>query len=239
MHCPSWRFPGVDGWHGGYAELMRTSARSLVKLPAGLDPAAVAPHADAGLTAIHAVKRVAPFLAPGTNVVVIGAAGGVGHLAVQLLRRLTPARVIAVERGEEQAAFARSFGADAAHVGGADGGIGVVLADTDGGAHVVLDLVGEHDVPAQALKMLRKGGVYSIVGYGGRVELEHLDMINRELTVLGNQIGSHTDLAELMQLVHEGKLELGSERFPLDGVADALREVAAGRVQGRAVLVPA
>src|SRR5918994_1016366 len=64
------------------------------------------------------------------------------------------------------------------------------------GGYAVLDLVGEHDVPAQAMRMLGKGGVYSIVGYGGRLEIEHLDMINRELTIFGNQIGSYTDLVD-------------------------------------------
>src|SRR5437763_951306 len=48
MHCPTWRFPGVDGWHGGYAELLRTTVRSLVPLAPGTDPASLAPHADAG-----------------------------------------------------------------------------------------------------------------------------------------------------------------------------------------------
>jgi D-arabinose 1-dehydrogenase-like Zn-dependent alcohol dehydrogenase len=238
MHCPTWRFPGVDGWNGGYGELLRTSARSLVKLPAGTDPAPLAPHSDAGLTAIHAVKRLAPFLHPASSVVVIGA-GGVGQVAIQLLKILTPARVIVLDRDPEREVFARSFGADAAHTVGADGGLGVVREETGGlGADAVLDLVGEHDVPAQAMRMLQKGGIYSIVGYGGRVEIEHLDMINRELTIFGNQIGSHTDLVDLMELAVQGRIRLETESFPLDDVADVLHEVDAGRVFGRAVLIP-
>jgi NAD+-dependent secondary alcohol dehydrogenase Adh1 len=238
MHCPTWRFPGVDGWNGGYGELLRTSARSLVKLPPGTDPAPLAPHSDAGLTAIHAVKRLAPFLHPAGSVVVIGA-GGVGQVAIQLLKLLTPARVIVLDRDPEREVFARSFGADAAYTVGADGGLGVVREETDGlGADAVLDLVGEHDVPAQAMRMLRKGGIYSIVGYGGRVEIEHLDMINRELTIFGNQIGSYTDLVDLMELAVQGRIRLETESFPLDDVADVLREVDAGRVFGRAVLIP-
>ena len=61
--------------------------RSLVPLPAGVEPAAVAPHADAGITAYHAVKRLVPRLAPGTTAAVIGV-GGVGHIALQLVRVL-------------------------------------------------------------------------------------------------------------------------------------------------------
>ncbi len=238
MHCPTWRFPGVDGWHGGYAELMRTSVRSLVPLPEGTDPAVLAPHADAGLTAIHAVKRLAPYTFPGATVVVIGF-GGLGHLAVQLLRKYTTADVLVVDNDPARVTWAREFGPDAAYESGADGGLAAVMDHTGGrGADVVLDLVGEHGVPEQALRMLRKGGVYSIVGYGGGVRLEHLDMINRELTVLGNQIGSYRDLVELVELDRQGKVALETTRFPLEDVVDVLAEVAAGRVPGRAVLVP-
>jgi 2-desacetyl-2-hydroxyethyl bacteriochlorophyllide A dehydrogenase len=238
MHCPTWRFPGVDGWHGGYAELLRTSARSVVKLAPGTDPTSLAPHADAGLTAIHAVKRLAPFTDPASTVVVIGA-GGVGHLAIQLLRIFTPARILVLDTDPEREEFARSFGADVTRIVAPDGGVSAVLEETDGaGADAVLDLVGEDGVPAQAMRMLRKGGVYSIVGYGGSVEIEHLDMINRELTILGNQIGSYTDLVDLMELAQQGRLEISTQRFALDDAADVLQEVAAGKVLGRAVLVP-
>lgn len=238
MHCTSWRFPGVDGWHGGYAELLLTNARSLVRLADGTDPARLAPHADAGLTAIHAVKRLAPFTHPGSTVVVIGF-GGLGHLAVQLLRSYTAARILVLDTSAERIAWAARFGVDAAHEVGPDGGVGAVLDETDGlGADAVLDLVGEHDVPAHAMRMLRKGGVYSIVGYGGEVRLEHLDMINRELTVLGNQIGSHRDLVDLMELDRQGRIQLEAHTYTLDDVAEVLAEVAAGRILGRAVLIP-
>lgn len=238
MHCPDWRFPGVDGVDGGYAELMKTTARSVVRLAAGTDPASLAPHADAGLTAYHAIKRLLPFTHPGSIVVIIGA-GGLGHLAIQLLHAMSTATVVVLATRPERAEFARSFGADEVLMVGSDGGVGAVRDYTSGvGADAVLDLVGEGDVPSQAMRMLRKGGAYAIVGYGGRVELELLDMINRELTVLGNQIGSYTDLVELMELSRQGRVRIDSKRFPLDDVGDVLREVAAGHILGRAVLVP-
>jgi D-arabinose 1-dehydrogenase-like Zn-dependent alcohol dehydrogenase len=227
MHCASWAFPGVDGRDGGYAELLLTRARAVVRLGDGVDPARLAPHADAGLTAIHAVKRLAPFVRAGSTVAVTGAGGGLGHLALQLLRVLTPARIVALEASEERAAFARSFGPDDVYVGQVD-----ELVD------VVLDLVGEGPVPDAALAMLRKGGVYSIVGYGGDVRLEHLDMINRELTVIGNQIGSYADLVELMELERAGRVRLEAHTFGLDEAPAVLEELAAGRIIGRAVLIP-
>jgi D-arabinose 1-dehydrogenase-like Zn-dependent alcohol dehydrogenase len=238
MHCPDWRFPGVDGWPGGYAELMRTSARSLVRLPEGTDPAPLAPHADAGLTAMHAVRRLVPHTSPSSTVVTFGA-GGVGQLAIQLLRLLTPARLVVVEIDPQRAATAGRLGAhvvlELAPAAAAD----AVRDLTDGvGAQVVLDLVGEGEVPRHAMGMLAKGGVYSIVGYGGFVRIEHLDMINRELTILGNQIGSYADLVTLMDFVAQGRVSIDSTLVPLDSADDVLHDVEAGRVSGRAVLVP-
>jgi propanol-preferring alcohol dehydrogenase/NAD+-dependent secondary alcohol dehydrogenase Adh1 len=229
MHCTSWRFPGVDGWPGGYAELMRTSARSLVRLPDGTDPAPLAPHADAGLTAMHAVKRLAPFTGPAATVVSIGA-GGVGQIAVQLLRLLTTARIVVVEIDPQRAETARSLGAHTVLELPAPAAAAAVRELTGGrGADAVLDLVGDVDVPEHALGMVAKGGVYSIVGYGGGVRIEHLDMINRELTVLGNQIGSYADLVDLVDLVAQGRVTIDSQLFPLDSVADVLADLDAGR----------
>jgi NAD+-dependent secondary alcohol dehydrogenase Adh1 len=238
MHCPSWRFPGVDGWPGGYAELLRTGARSLVALPPGTDPTPLAPHADAGLTAMHAVRRLVPYTDPASVVVTFGA-GGVGQIAVQLLRLLTPATVVVVEIDPGRAESARRLGAHAVLELQAAAAAAAVREMTQGrGADIVLDLVGEGDVPEPAFGMLAKGGVYAIVGYGGNLRIEHLDMINRELTILGNQIGTHADLVALMDLVAQGKVSIDSTPYPLDEVADVLREVEAGKVSGRAVLVP-
>jgi D-arabinose 1-dehydrogenase-like Zn-dependent alcohol dehydrogenase len=63
-------------------------------------------------------------------------------------------------------------------------------------------------------------------------------MINRELTILGNQIGSYTDLVALMEFVAQGRVSIDSTLFPLESVVDVLHDVEAGRVSGRAVLVP-
>jgi D-arabinose 1-dehydrogenase-like Zn-dependent alcohol dehydrogenase len=238
MHCPSWRFPGVDGLDGGYAEYMRTSARSVVTLAPGTDPASLAPHADAGLTDIHAVKQIIPFTRPGSTVVVIGL-GGLGHIAIQLVHALTPARVVAVATRPERAAFARRFGADEVVLVGDDGGVGHVLELTDGvGADAVLDLVGDGNVPGQALRMLRKGGAYVVVGYGGRLEFDLLDAINHDWKILGSQIGTYNELVELMELDRQGRIVSEIQRFSLDDVVDVMEEVRLGRIMGRAVLVP-
>jgi NAD+-dependent secondary alcohol dehydrogenase Adh1 len=86
VHCEDSSFPGINV-DGGYAEYLRTSARSVIKLDDSLEPADVAALADAGLTAYHVVAKAAPKLRPGNFCVIIGA-GGLGHIGIQCEPRL-------------------------------------------------------------------------------------------------------------------------------------------------------
>lgn len=238
MHCENSKFPGLDGTDGGYAEYMRTSVRSVVKLAPGTDPAPLSPFADAGITAYHAVKKIAPLTYPGSVVALVGV-GGLGHFAAQLLKVMTTAKVIAIETREQRLGFAKELGCDAAVLAGEDGGVQAVLDYTGGrGADVVLDFVGEHGTPDNALKMVRKGGTYSIIGYGGIVAPTTLDMISRELNVVGNLVGTYNDLVELMELAHQGKVKITSTQFPLEQAAAVWHYLDAGEIVGRGVLVP-
>src|SRR4029079_11147414 len=86
VHCTDNSFPGIST-DGGFAELLKTTARSVVRLDPTLHPKDMAPVADAGLTAYHAVKKATRLLYPGTRVVVIGA-GGLGHIGIQCLKAM-------------------------------------------------------------------------------------------------------------------------------------------------------
>src|SRR5258708_23480706 len=109
MHVEGSEFPGIDT-NGGYAELLRTGASSLIKLPQTLAPKDVAPQADAGLTAYHVAKKAAADLLPGERVVVIGV-GGLGHIGIQVLAALCSADIIAVDRSEMALSLAKECGA--------------------------------------------------------------------------------------------------------------------------------
>jgi NAD+-dependent secondary alcohol dehydrogenase Adh1 len=98
MHCVNGGFPGINR-DGGFADFLLTSARSVIKLDPSLEPKDIAALADAGLTAIHAVKKALPVLGPGTRAVVIGA-GGLGHIGIQCLAAMTPAEIIDVDPSE-------------------------------------------------------------------------------------------------------------------------------------------
>ncbi len=110
VHCIASAFPGIDT-DGGMAQYLLTSARSVVKLAPGTQPAAVAALADAGLTAYHAVKKAVPLLFPGATCVVVGA-GGLGHIGVQCLRALSPVRIVVLDPNAEALALAPGWGAD-------------------------------------------------------------------------------------------------------------------------------
>jgi D-arabinose 1-dehydrogenase-like Zn-dependent alcohol dehydrogenase len=240
MHCTGGSFfPGFDGTDGGYAELMKTNVRAVIKLAPGTDPATLAPFADAGITAYHAVNKLLPIIHPGTNAIVLGV-GGLGHFGIQILKALSPARVIALDMRQEKLDFARRLGADEAFQSTGDGGVNAVREATDGqGADIVFDYVGEHGTPDTALKMLHRGGTYSQIGYGGSLSIRTVDLLLGEFNIIGNIVGTYNDLAELMELNHQGKVRITAQQYPLDDAADVLHELDAGRIEGRAVLLPA
>jgi NAD+-dependent secondary alcohol dehydrogenase Adh1 len=236
MHCERHQFTGLTV-DGGFAEYVLVSERSLVKLPPGVDPAAIAPHADAGLTAYHAVRRVAHLTAPGTTGVVIGA-GGVGHIAIQLLRELGSGSVVAVDTDERRRRLASEVGADEVIEGG-EGAADSVRELTGGrGADLVLDFVGTDDTHAQGLAMLGRGATYSIVGFGGTVSSPSAALVGAEQAVTANLVGTWPDLWEVVQLHAAGRLTLKVETHPLSAINEVLDKLRAGEVTGRAVLVP-
>src|SRR5919202_1746640 len=239
MHCTGNAFfPGFDGTDGGYAEYIRTNARAVVKLAPGTDPASLAPFADAGITAYHAVKRILPQIIPGSTVVVLGV-GGLGHFGVQILKALSCARVIALDTNPDRLESALRLGADEAFHSALDGGVTAVREATNGeGAHIILDFVGEHGTPDTSLKMLHRGGTYSQIGYGGTLTIRTVDLLLGEYMLLGNIVGTYNDLAELMELNRQGKVKITAQQFPLEDAPQVLNQLSAGGIEGRAVLLP-
>ena len=236
MHCATSTFPGL-GSDGGMAELLLTSARACVKLDPATRPQDVAALADAGITAYHAVRKALPLLYPGTTCVLIGA-GGLGHIGIQCLAALTATRIIVVDRNPDALKLAEQLGAQ--HLVVADGKqVAAVQELTDGfGADVVLDFVAEQGAEADGFAMTRAGGSYYVIGYGGQLTIPTLDIISTERNIVGNIVGTYNELAELMVLAQAGKVTLHTSTYPLDAAVEALADLDAGKVRGRAILVP-
>jgi NAD+-dependent secondary alcohol dehydrogenase Adh1 len=235
MHCERHQFTGLTV-DGGFADYLVVAERSLVRLPPDANPTELAPYADAGITAYHAVRRAAHLALPGTTAVVIGV-GGVGHVALQLLRELGSSAVVAVEPHAQRRRLAEELGADTALE--SDGAVDAVRELTDGrGAELVLDFVGTDQTHADGLGMLARAGTYSMVGFGGTVTVPSAALVGAEQAAMTNLVGSWTDLWEVVQLHARGKLTLKTETHPLEDVNDVLGMLREGAVTGRAVLVP-
>lgn len=221
---------------GGFAELLKTTDRAVLRLPEGLEPEQVAPHADAGLTVMHVVRKAVRILGPGTRVVVVGI-GGLGHIAVQCLRALCGAEVIAVDPDPEACKLALDCGAHHA-LPAATAGAEVARLTAGAGAEAVIDFVGEGDAPATSLAMVRAAGTYFVVGYGGELRVPTFNLVLPEISVVGNAVGTHDDLRELIALTAAGGVELRTRTYPLDAFAEAIADLENGRMHGRGVLVP-
>lgn len=237
MQCSNAFFPGLSNDDGGMAEYLRTTARACVKLDPATNPADVAALADAGITAYHAVRKAIPLLHPGTTAVVQGA-GGLGHIGIQCIAALTGARIVVVDSNWDALALAEQIGAD--EIVRADGTHVEAVRDlTDGlGAQVVFDFVAEQGAEMDGWNMTAPDGSYFVIGYGGELRIPTLDIIATERNIVGNIVGTYTDLAELMVLAQAGKVTLRTQKYPLDEAVQALHDLDAGKVRGRAILVP-
>jgi len=237
MHCSAAFFPGLSDNDGGMAEYVRTTARACVKLDPSTNPADVAALADAGITAYHAVRKAVPVLWPGTTAVVQGA-GGLGHIGIQCLKALTATRIVVVDANPDALELAKRIGADETVL--ADGKQVDAVKDLTGGegATVVFDFVAEQGAENLAWQMTAPDGYQYVIGYGGQFSAPTLDFVANEKNVIGNIVGTYADLAELMVLAQAGKVTLHTKQYPLDAALDALHDLDAGRVRGRAILVP-
>jgi propanol-preferring alcohol dehydrogenase len=237
-HAPVPGGGGGLGADGGMAELMLVpDARLLVPLPEGLDPVAAAPLTDAGLTPYHAVRRSWPKLDPRATAVVIGV-GGLGHLAVQILRATTAARIVAVDQRAEALTLASTVGADHTVTSGPD--TAEELRDLTGGrgADVVLDFVGVDATIAVAAAAARHLGDVTLVGIGGGSFPFGFFSLPYEVSLQTTYWGTRPELAEVLALGTRGLVTPTVTTYPLDRGPQAYVDLQAGAIEGRAVVVP-
>ncbi|AYN96975.1 NAD(P)-dependent alcohol dehydrogenase [Pseudomonas sp. LTJR-52] len=229
---------GGLGSDGGMADYMIVpSARLLVSL-GNLDPISAAPLSDAALTPYHAIKAVLPALTPDASVLVIGV-GGLGHMAVQILRALTPARVIAADIDDAKLKHACELGAT--HVINTQQKTAQEeIRDIVGqrGVTVALDFVGAQPTVDLAANVVGRNSRISIVGLGGGT-LHY----SANTPPFGTQVnipywGSRTELMEVIALAEAGRIRTTVESFPLEIANDVYKQLQEGKIRGRAVLVP-
>ncbi len=232
-------FPPGLGAPGAIAEyLIVDSPRHLVPI-GDLDPVATVPLTDAGLTPYHAIKRSLGKLRAGSWAVVIGS-GGLGHVAIQLLRHMSPARVVALDVNDEKLEFAKSVGAHEAVLSNSEAAANVRKITGPGGASLVLDFVGYQPTVDTAMAVAGIDSDVTIVGLGDGKSAARVGfgVSPYEAAVTAPYWGTRSELIELIDLAHEGVLDVAVKRFSLDDGPEAYRRLAAGTLRGRAVIVP-
>jgi len=226
---------GVDGAMAEY--LLITDPRRLVPI-GDLDPADVAPLTDAGLTPYRVIKKVQPKLTPGSHAVVIGA-GGLGHLAIQILGAMTPATVIAVDTRESALALARQVGASATVQANADNTAQELKDATNGaGADVVLDFVGSAPTIALGAAVAKPGMDLVVIGAAGGQFAWNFYALPYEVSLTTSFWGTLPELHEVIALARQNKVKAHVQRFPLDEALHAYELMEKGQLDGRAVIVP-
>lgn len=230
-------FGGGLGLDGGMAEYMLVPAARLLVPLEELDPVEAAPLTDAALTPYHAVKRSLHRLVPGSHVVAIGV-GGLGHMGVQILKALSPTRVIAVDLDESKLELARKVGADETVRSGEEAAAQIRELTQGLGAQLVLDFVGAQPTMELAAQVAKADGEITVVGlHGGSLPVA-FGAVPFECPVAIPYWGSAVELLEVLELAREGKIRPHVERFPLERAHEAYERMRAGTLDGRAVIVP-
>jgi propanol-preferring alcohol dehydrogenase len=231
------RAPGV-GYDGGHAPyVLVPEARFLVPI-GDLDPVAAAPLTDAGITTYSAIKPALSGIWPGSTAVVIGV-GGLGLYAVQFLRQLTGARVVAVDSSEARLKLAREYGADEGVPSGPDAA-NQIRDFTDGvGATFILDCVGVNGTLATAVAALSWRGLLAIVGAGGGSIPFDFFQVPPGAQLMTSLNGGSIALMEVVGMAALGRIKVLVDRYPLSAAKQAYDDFEHGRLVGRAVLMPA
>jgi propanol-preferring alcohol dehydrogenase len=225
---------GLDG--GMAAKMLVPDARHLVPIGA-LDPVLAAPLSDAGLTPYHAIKRSLSLMTPGSVTVVIGI-GGLGHMAVQMLETMTPTTIVAVDQRETALATARAGGAQHTLTPTDDVAGEVDKISRARNADVVLDFVGSDGTLALGARLVRSLGHLTVIGIAGGTLPFSFFALPYETSLATTYWGTLPELLEVVALAEAGRIAPTVTKCDLGDAPAAYDAMAAGKLDGRAVIVP-
>ena len=232
--CQKMRPLGMGLWGGFATHVLIPHPKYLVDIE-GLEPAEAAPLACSGLTTYSAIKKLMP-IDPADWIALIGC-GGLGLMALAVLRGLGHDRVVACDIDDAKLAAARAAGArDTCNL--KTQGFKHLLGVAGGQLYGALDFVGSAETVGLAVPVLRKGGRFVVCGLmGGAASVPIPILALREIAIIGSAVGNTPDLVDLVAMVKRGDLRVPKvERRPLSAVDKSLDDLAAGRVIGRVVL---
>ena len=238
--CPTvrpWAGSGM-GFDGGLAEyILVPAARNVLPLPDSIDPVNAAPLDDAGLTPYHAIRTSLPWLEAGSVAAIIGI-GGLGHMAVQIMRAMSPATIVAIEKDPRRREFALELGADMA-LDPQDDAAAQIKAMGRDGASLVLDLVGVDATLAMAGEAAAIGGKVVCIGAGFGTYPFNMVKFPWECVLQTSYSGEAWELEQLMQLAATGRIRVHANHISLDDVPSAYARLHEGGLDlGRTIATP-
>ncbi len=242
-YCENWAsvngFGGGLGLDGGMAEYMIVPSTRLLVALGNLSPAKAAPLSDAALTPYHAIRRALPHLNADSTVVVLGV-GGLGHMAIQLLRVLAPVRIVAADVDDRKLQHARALGADDVvnNRDASDAAERIQQITGPKGAGLVLDCVGVQPTLDLGAKLLGRNSIWTIVGLGGGHHDFHHGSTPYGTSMSIPDWGSRVELMEVVAMARDGRIHAETTEFPLTQAVEVYAKLKAGQITGRAVLVP-
>ena len=228
--CESAEITG-ESVNGGYAEYIVVSEPFATKVPDDFRAEYAAPLFCPGITAYKAVKASEPNR---RKTVGVFGVGGVGHIAIQLLK-LDNARVVAVSRSENHLKLGESVGADSSVKLLEDSKEFLYnLKKEEGLLDSAIVFAPSHKAINSAMKSIKRGGTVVVCVFGKIPEFHFYE----EKIVKGSVIGTRKDMQELLRIAEESDLKVVSKGFPLKEANQVLAELKNSKIYGRAVLLP-
>ena len=223
---------------GGYADqIVVPNSKYLLPLD-GLDPVAVAPYACSGVTTYSALKKLGSVIKE-EPVLIVGA-GGLGLMAITILKAMGGKGAVVVDIDAKRRAAALEGGALAAIDGSAPDALAQIQSAVGGPGWAAIDLVGSPQTAAFVFDSLAKGGKMIMVGLFGGAAPWSLPLIPMKATTIeGSYTGNLAETRELLDLVRSGGApKIPIRTRPFRDATSALEDLKAGRVVGRVVLTP-
>lgn len=204
----------------------------------GIDTDLACTYACSGITAYGALRKIGD-VGEDDTIVIIGA-GGVGFNAVHIARAMYDSKIIVADIDPAKREALSELNNVTVVDNGQPDAVQEVIELSGGGAKATLDFVGAPPTSKFGLDVQTKAGTHVIVGlYGKKLPVALPMFPAKQITMRGSYVGTLTEMHELMDLVHAGKVpQLPVHPRPLDEAEQALQDLEAGKVVGRIVLKP-
>ncbi|OAL50145.1 GroES-like protein [Pyrenochaeta sp. DS3sAY3a] len=232
----------ISGYYtpGTFQQYVLSPANYVTPIPDGLDSAAAAPLLCAGVTVYSALRKT--NAESGKWVVIMGAGGGLGHLAVQFSAKGIGHRVIGIDHSSKKDLVLESGAEHFIPVDGTDNMVEAVQALTSGlGAHAVVVCTANNGAYGQSAELLRFGGRVVCVGIpeGDVVPMKSASpglLVAKALQIVGSAVGSRKEAIETMEFAARGLVKTHFREEKLDKLTEVFKEMHEGTLKGRVVI---